>query len=329
MAKDDRPTIRFGLDCELKSVRLDELKQRVQKNLKKGIRIISLDLKQAGKKAVRKSVARPKGKKRKLTLESPKGEIKTRPETFIKGKRIVVAGGGRGGRRALRPEDVKNTAEHRWNKSSRPGEAPISHPANQPGWTDNWLYNSIYTDYNEASGTIWLFSRPDIKGGPRGMEERQLMPKMLEEGGSYSWQRQFLDGYTFTTVSRKIRVTRGDGSTIAGKKETVLRKRRSGKPVKARKVWRGDLGGVRKDGSARAGFTRKGRWVWRDDKKNRSGRTQKAHYRKWKEPRVDLRKRFTRMKKITQMAARPFLSKAVEKFFAVDLQKALGNLLEE
>lgn len=261
------------------------------------------------RRAIRTSSNKNQTQTNQLKVWTPKGEeLSGTPTQYVKDKRIVAAGMGRGGRTAIQPED---TGEYRWNKVSKPGERPITHPANQPGWMDHWLKEMVRYDITGPDIHIFVNPYPNAKKSGN----TKLLPRIFETGGSYTWERKKLVGYDISTISHGTNVSRGDGEEIAGKKDTHGAKgfhqsfyydKKTGKPIS---------------------------YSWsflREQKKNRSGRTQRDHFRKYEKPRVSFRKRYTAIgNKGQSMAARPFLGPAVDAFLQKHFNETFDNLLNK
>lgn len=234
-------------------------------------------------------------------------EIRKNPTNWMTGKRSVAPDSGRGGRKRI---IVQDKAPYRWNKVSKPGDGPMTHPANQPGWQDEWLRNSIL--FNEKDGHILIYSNPAPPGkrqskSPKGFPSR-LYPRMLEFGGSYNWSRKIHVGYVIVTIRQGTRTMEGTGRIIAGKKQND-----------GQKMWRMDLQG--KGG-------RPGRLVNANSLKNKSGTTKKSHKRQFKEAHVALRKEYNWIGGTTSLQPRPFMRPVQARFFQDYFPQLYKNLME-
>lgn len=133
------------------------------------------------------------------------------PREFMKGKKAVVRRGGRGGRVALKDDEIFDVGTRRWNKSSKPGQGPISHPSDVPGWKDEWLKHAIYSE-TLADGTIHVYV--DLQaGGRKGPRGREIV-NALEFGGTTKKFRKWQVGYTAWTETSGYTAEEGDGITV-------------------------------------------------------------------------------------------------------------------
>lgn len=191
------------------------------------------------------------------------------PVEFMKGKKAVVAFGGRGGRVALKPDEIFDMGTRRFNKASKPGDGPISHPSDVPGWKDEWLKHAIYSE-TLADGTIHVYV--DLQaGGRKGPRAREIV-NALEFGGVTKKFRKWQDGYKVAKVRSGYKTERGDGMQV---------------------------------------------WGGSDYRKNRSGRTLRAHKRKFSVPHVQLHRHYHVPKwatMATHTQPRPFM-RPIEKWF--------------
>lgn len=281
----------------VKSIDYSHVQQQLQVNIQKSIRWFGRDFKRAVKRQISKDNSGKAVQKVRALLRTPKGMILSQtPTEFMQGKRSVAPGRGRGGRTRLEPRDE---LEYRWNKVSKPGGKPRSHPANQPGWQDHWLYNAVLDAIDGNTVTVFVNPAPPGKKAAKSGSLGRLYPRTLELGGTYSWSRKIPQGYFIETVSTGVVTKRGNGRTL-DKKDSH-----------GRKVFRPELNGG------------KGRWVLADDLRNKSGKTRREHYRKWSQPRVVLRYDWrTIQKNNVRMEPRPFMQPAVEAF----LPKYLGDI---
>lgn len=188
------------------------------------------------------------------------------PVEFMRGKKAVVGFGGRGGRVALKPDEIYDMGTRRWNKSSKPGQGPISHPSDVPGWKDEWLKHAIYSE-TLADGTIHVYV--DLQAGGRKGPITKDIVNALEFGGTTRKFRKWQIGYTAFTHQRGYMTERGDGEKV---------------------------------------FTGTGY------RKSKSGRTLRAHRRKFKVPHVELRRKYDVFSSTTKQEARPFM-RPIEKYF--------------
>lgn len=262
----------------------------------KNIELLGQDLRQIARDVVRRSGQRKSGKTAGQTEEAklfdPEGhELSVTPTEAAEGKKIVTPRQGYGRSTKVTPTDE---VFYRWNEASGPGEAPMSHPANHPGWKDEWLRESIFYKVINNGQDIELFVDPHSYGR-KGSKRSQLMPRVLEEGGTFDSRRSIPVGYTITTMEHAI-IEQGDG------KDT-------------RKRVGANVGSKRLQDAYR---------------KNKSGRTQRAHVRHFKQARVSFKKKFREIgKENDTMQARPFLEKAVERFMRQKIDKAFQNLIEK
>ena len=278
-----------------------EVKEKIKKKTLKNSRQAAIWLWRAVKNRIRRSSSKKQviQKEQKIWSLGKTGqargvEIRKSPTEWMSGKKSVAPNSGRGGRKRV---IVQDTQPYRWNKVSKPGEGPMTHPANQPGWQDEWLRNSIL--FNESNGHILIYSNPAPPGkrqskSPFGMPSR-LYPRMLEFGGSYNWSRKIQVGYVVVTIRQGTRVQEGTGRTIAGKKQND-----------GKKMLRMDLKG--KGGKP-------GRLVNANSLKNKSGRTQKSHKRRFREPHVALRREYDWIGGTANISARPFMRPVQARFF--------------
>ncbi len=150
------------------------------------------------------------------------------PVEFMKGKKAVVGFGGRGGRVALRPDEIFNMGTRRWNKISKPGQGPISHPSDVPGWKDEWLKHAIYSE-TLADGTIHVYV--DLQAGGRKGDRAREIVNTLEFGGTTRKFRKWQIGYLAFTVSQGYDTERGDGKKVFT--GTGYRRNLSGRTLRA------------------------------------------------------------------------------------------------
>lgn len=224
---------------------------------------------------VRDRIRRSSNKKQVLPVEQkiyhwdPKTNELTRsnrdPVEFMRGKKAVVASGGRGGRVALKDDEIFDLGTRRWNKSSKPGDGPISHPSDTPGWRDEWLKHAIYSE-TLADGTIRIYV--DLEAGGRRGPNAKAIVDALEFGGTTRKFRKWQVGYVAQTIRTGYLAERGDGKTIG----------------------------------------------WNVQRKNKSGRTLRTHYRTFRVPHVVLRRKYDVFAKTTRQEARPFM-RPIEKWF--------------
>ena len=238
-------------------------------------------------------------------------QITRSPTEWMTGKRSVASGGGRGGRTRVIPEDQ---SIFRWNKVSKPGTSPISHPANQPGWQDEWLRNSILFDENH--GHIVVFSNPAPPGKRKSKSGAlgRMYPKTLEEGGIFDWRRKIPMGYIVMTLQQGFTTNQGDGVTLQNGPKAKMQN-------DGKKIYRHELkskGGIR------------GRYVNAHMACNKSGKTRKSHYRKFKEPHVALRRAFKTIGQSgVQMEARPFMAPTLQKFMKDYFPQLFSEMIRE
>ncbi|MDO4571034.1 MAG: hypothetical protein Q4D38_11655 [Planctomycetia bacterium] len=277
--------------------------QQMTINIKKSIRWFGRDFKRAVKRQISKNSSGKAVQKVRALLRTPKGMIISQtPTEFMQGKRSVASGRGRGGRKRVEPRDE---LEYRWNKVNSPGGKPRSHPANQPGWQNHWLYNAVLDAIDGTTVTVFVNPAPPGKRTAKSGALGRLYPRTLEFGGTYSWSRKIPQGYFIETVSTGVITQRGNARTLDRKKGS------------GRKVFRPELNGG------------KGRWVWADDMQNKSGTTRREHYRKWAQPRVVLRYDWRTIGKTgARMEPRPFMQPAIEKFLPKYLNSISDSVLK-
>ncbi|MDO4571146.1 MAG: hypothetical protein Q4D38_12225 [Planctomycetia bacterium] len=264
----------------------------------------------AVRKRIRRSGAKSQVKTQEFRLYVPKKdgtlvEQRKSPTEWVRGKKIVAAGFGRGGRKPVEPVDQ---GTYRWNRVSKPGTGPISHPANQPGWQDEWLRNSIV--WNADNGRILIVSNPAPPGKhvAKSGSRARFYPRTLELGGPISWDRKVQEGYVAVSIRHGTRVHRGGGKVLAGTKDPMGRKR-----------YRHEL-------KSKGGKV--GRYVLADPKRNRSGRTQRSHVRRFKEPHVALTKKWLHWQGEKNLEPRPFMAPVQAAFFRDYFPQLFGNILE-
>lgn len=286
------------------------IKAAIMKKILESSSQAAVYLYRAVRKRIRRSSAQSQVKTMEYRLWVPARdgtlvEQRKSPTDWTRGKKIVAAGFGRGGRKAIQPQDQ---GTYRWNKVSKPGTGPISHPANQPGWQDEWLRNSIV--WSVENGKVFIVSNPAPPGKnvAKSGSKARLYPRTLELGGMISWNRKIQEGYIVNTIRHGTRVERGGGNVLSGTKDPMGRKR-----------YRPDL-------KAKGGKT--GRYVLVDPKKNRSGRTQKSHVRRFQKPHVALTKKWTNWKGEKNIEPRPFMAPVQAAFFRDYFPQLLGNILE-
>lgn len=224
------------------------------------------------------------------------------PEEFMRGKRSVAPGKGRGGKQRV---EVQNAGTFRWNKVSKPGQGPISHPANAPGWQDEWLRNSIV--WHVEGPRIYIVSNPAppgkrmSKSGAAG----RMYPETLEHGGALNWRRRIPDGYVVETVKKGYTANEGNGRYILGKKQND-----------GQKIWRPELG-------------KNGRFVNRSNRVNKSGRSRRTHEVKFREPHVALRRHYMTWTGQKTIEPRPFMAPVQELFFREYFPQLFAGIIEE
>lgn len=151
--------------------------------------------------------------------------LRKKPTEFMAGKRSVVESGGRGGR--TRVKNVQDVGIRRWNKASKPGEGPRSHPTDVPGWSDHWLHGAIYWSKEDAEkGTIRVYVDEKLGG-----KHVQKVLRALEFGGSSTTTRKWVVGYYVGTIRNGYIAERGNGRTV----EFMGRKNKSGKTRRTHK----------------------------------------------------------------------------------------------
>ena len=289
-----------------------EIKAQINKKSLQNARQAAIWLWRAVKKRIRRSssdkqvIAKPQkiwfprhGKTRGF-------EVDKSPVDWMQGKRSVAPDSGRGGRKRA---DVKDDWPYRWNKASKPGTGPMSHPANRPGWQDEWLRNSIL--FYENDGQILIYCNP----APPGKRESKspfaatrLLPNDLEYGaGQALWRRKIHVGYTVEKIRTGTSAKRGGGQYIAGKKQND-----------GEKIWDEKL--RRKGGGW-------GRYVNKNALKNKSGKTRKSHERKFKETRITLRNEYDWIGGQYTMEPRPFMRPVQAAFFRDYFPQLYNDLL--
>lgn len=294
-----------------------ELKEQVKKKTLKNSRQAAIWLWRAVRKRIKRSTAKSQIKMLPLKLwhykkpgDSELEEMQITPTAYMANKRSVAPDGGRGGRRRVEPVD--QTA-FRWNKVSKPGEGPLSHPANQKGWQDEWLRNSVLFD--EKNGHILIYSnpsppgkRPPSKNNPFGPPSK-MYPRQLEQGGSVKWSRKSLAGFVILTIRQGVKARQGDGKTIVGKKQNDGQ-------------YALNYGLTNKGG-------KRGRLVNKNALVNRSGQTRKTHKRKFRQPHVALRPEYRYSGGSASIQPRPFMAPVQAAFFRDYFPELYKNLMEK
>lgn len=224
-------------------------------------------------------------------IKTPDGQIhKKKPTSWIKDKRVV----GTSKAKKVIPE---NNPKHRWNKSSAPGGMPVSHPLG----SKHQLKQLIFYKPNAARNGLLIYADPwglNANFKRDGWDGSEMDMSVLEAGGSYQWSRRYTAGYYAQTIRYGASIHKGDGKTLAGKKNP-----KTG-------VWNQELVAYKKDGTPK--FRR---WkVGADFQKNKSGRTQKDHTRTYKKPHVVFRKLYSWKKGTSIMQPRPFLRLGIRAF---------------
>lgn len=124
------------------------------------------------------------------------------PTEFMRGKKAVAAQGGRGGRRALKT--IEDFGIEHWKKTSRPGEGPLSHPSDVPGWHDYWLRESVFWSKEDAQKKGTLLIYVDEKLG--GKNIRPIL-RALEFGGPISVNEKWTIGYYASSIRSGYKTT--------------------------------------------------------------------------------------------------------------------------
>ena len=261
-------------------------------------------------RAVRKRIRRSTNKNQVKTLENKlfywhKGQLeeyRKSPTEWMKGKRSVAPGRGRGGRKRIEPTD---TGTYRWNKVSKPGEGPITHPANAPGWKDEWLRDSIV--WTVEGNTILIYSNPAPPGKRMSKEgsPARMYPRTLEFGGPLNWRRRIPVGYVVETVRHGYKAEEGKGREIFGKTQND-----------GAKIWRQELG-------------KNGKFVNAHRAVNKSGKTRRTHKAQYKQPHVALSRRYVTWQGQKTLEPRPFLAPVQEAFFRQYFPQLFNGLIEK
>ncbi|MDO4629223.1 MAG: hypothetical protein Q4C70_08585 [Planctomycetia bacterium] len=185
-------------------------------------------------RAVKKRIRRATGKKQVIPVEyklyhwshreSDWFTLRKSPTDFMRGKHAVAPGQGRGGRERIK--DVKDVGFRRWNKASKPGEGPLTHPSDVPGWKDEWMRSNLY--YKVTDGTIRVYL--DMRNGGKNVKK---ILTVLEYGGETEINRRWEVGYYISTIRHGYKAQRGGGAYIFGNGN---RKNKSGKTRRTHKV---------------------------------------------------------------------------------------------
>lgn len=197
------------------------IKSEVKKKQIKNARQAAVWLWRKVKNRIRRSIS----SKQILPVENrlwywKKGEwepMRKPPSEFMRGKRAVAPSRGHGGKE--RVKEVFDQGFRRWNKASRPGEGPISHPSDVPGWKDEWLHDNVFWEVRNGEIRIYV----DKKNG--GTHVKEIL-SALEFGGTTTKRRKWVIGYYVATIRSGYRAKEGTGKNSKSGKTRKTHKRK-------------------------------------------------------------------------------------------------------